>query len=426
MNSEGAPKVDCNPASGPKLRFPVFANAPLHYVRLGDVTEEGTIRNRGQLTTDAIMGVSKDEGMVPMQAHVIADDISRYKVVRKGWFAYNPMRLNIGSIARWHGDNDALVSPDYVVFHCPARQTEPSLLPFYLDHFRRSPHWDAFTNEAGDGGVRVRIYYRDISQVQLLLPNSDEQDKIADCLSSVDALIAAEEERLAAFNAHKKGLMQRLFPAKGETCPTVRFPGFELAADWEVKPLGQIFETASGGTPDRKKKEYWGGEIPWITTSLVNSNVILNADEFITSEGLKGSSAKLFPKGTVLVAMYGQGKTRGKAALLGIEAATNQACAAILPRDDIDPAYVFLNLCSRYDEIRALSNSGGQDNLSQGIVGTLPFPLTADRDEQQKVASCLFSIDVLVNAQNDKLGALKLLKSGLMQQLFPSPELANA
>jgi type I restriction enzyme, S subunit len=119
--------------------------------------------------------------------------------------------------------------------------------------------------------------------------------------------------------------------------------------------------------------------------------------------------------------MYGQGKTRGKAALLGIEAATNQACAAILPKDGIDPAYVFLNLCSRYDEIRALSNSGGQDNLSQGIVGTLSFPLPTDRDEQRKVANCLSSLDILVTAQSEKLDALKSHKAGLMQQLFPSP-----
>jgi type I restriction enzyme, S subunit len=408
------------------LRFPIFADRPLHDICLGDVTEEGTIRNKGKLSTDVIMGVSKDLGMVPMQAHVIADDIARYKIVQKDWFAYNPMRLNIGSIARWQNDADALVSPDYVVFHCPKRQKEPSLLPTYLDHFRRSTQWDAFTNEAGDGGVRVRIYYRDIAHVRLLLPDSDEQQKIADCLSSLDAVIAAEGDRLAALKAHKMGLMQQLFPAKDQIIPRLRFPEFESAGAWEVKPLADIFDTSSGGTPDRQKKEYWDGQIPWVTTSLIDSNVVLDAAEFITVEGLKSSSAKLFPKGTVLVAMYGQGKTRGKVALLGIEAATNQACAAILPKDGIDPAYVFLNLCSRYHEIRGLSNSGGQDNLSQGIVGTLSFPLPLDENEQRKVANCLSSLDAIVTAQSDKLDALKAQKNGLMQQLFPTPVQATA
>ena len=167
--------------------------------------------------------------------------------------------------------------------------------------------------------------------------------------------------------------MKQLFPREGETLPRLRFPEFQNAPEWRSDSLGKLFETSTGGTPSRSTKEYWNGGIPWITTSLVDFRVITQAEELISAAGLENSSAKLFPKGTVLMALYGQGKTRGQVALLGIEAATNQACAAILPRSDIDPYFVFLNLAGRYEELRALSNAGGQENLSQGLIREIQF-----------------------------------------------------
>ena len=207
----------------------------------------------------------------------------------------------------------------------------------------------------------------------------------------MDELIAAQARKVDALKTHKKGLMQ----------------------------------TTSGGTPSRTEKAYWNGDIPWITTSLVDFRVITSAEEFLTAEGLKNSSAKLFPKGTVLMAMYGQGKTRGQVALLGIKAATNQACAAILPRKGIDPYFVFLNLAGRYEEIREMSNSGGQENLSQGLIREIRFAFPPDDEEQRKVTACLSSLDDLIAAQTQKHEALKTHKKGLMQQLFPSPEEAT-
>jgi len=257
-------------------------------------------------------------------------------------------------------------------------------------------------------------------------PKLPEQQKIAECLSSVDELIAAQARKLDALKTHKKGLMQQLFPREGETQPRLRFPEFQDAGEWDSDSLGGIFDTSSGGTPDRAKEEYWNGSIPWITTSLVGFNIITEADEFITDAGLTNSSAKLFPEKTILVAMYGQGKTRGQVAMLGIKAATNQACAAILPRKDIDPRFVFLNLGSRYEAMRRLSNSGGQENLSQGLIQGLQFSYPKDVAEQQRIADCLTSVDDLIAAQTQKLEALKTHKKGLMQQLFPSPEEVEA
>jgi type I restriction enzyme, S subunit len=271
-------------------------------------------------------------------------------------------------------------------------------------------------------GAHERHWISKFAPMLVPVPAPPEQHKIAECLSSVDDLIAAQARKLDALNTQKKGLMQQLFPREGETQPRLRFPEFQNAGEWCVEPLGQLFDTASGGTPDRAMKEYWNGLIPWITTSLVDFNIIHSAEEFISDDGLENSSAKLFPKDTVLIAMYGQGKTRGKVALLGIQAATNQACAAVFPRNGIDPVFTFLSLSGRYEEMRTLSNSGGQENLSQGLIRQLPFRYPHDIAEQRRVVGALSALNDLLVAEAEKLEALKNHKQGLMQQLFPSAQ----
>ncbi|MDS4031981.1 MAG: restriction endonuclease subunit S [Candidatus Contendobacter sp.] len=291
------------------------------------------------------------------------------------------------------------------------------------DYLFQAIHTDNFVEkviEKCTGSSYPAINSSDLAEVSIAIPKTAEQQKIADCLASLDELITLEAQKLDTLKTHKKGLMQQLFPAEGETVPKLRFPEFLDAREWCNDSLGKIFETTAGGTPSRSIKEYWDGKIPWITTSLVDFNVIYKSDEFISETGLENSSAKIFPKGTILIAMYGQGKTRGKVAILGIEAATNQACAVILPKKGIHPEFVFLNMGNRYEEMRELSNSGGQENLSQGLIKELPFSFPQDITEQQKIASCLASLDDLIIAQAQKLATLKTHKKGLMQQLFPA------
>ncbi|WP_428697245.1 restriction endonuclease subunit S [Stappia sp.] len=255
-----------------------------------------------------------------------------------------------------------------------------------------------------------------------LPPTETEQQKIADCLGSLDDLIDAESRKLEALRDHKKGLMQQLFPQPGETIPRLRFPEFQNAGGWEETKIGMMFDTGSGGTPTRSKPQYWEGKIPWITTSDIDFNVINTTTQRISESGLKNSSAKTFPAGTVLVAMYGEGKTRGKVGILGIAAATNQACAAIYPSDKVLPFFVFQNLAGRYDEMRGLSNSGGQKNLSQALISEMPFCYPSDPREQQRITDFIILADRLIERHSKRVVALKIYKRGLLQQLFPSLE----
>ena len=150
----------------------------------------------------------------------------------------------------------------------------------------------------------------------------------------------------------------------------------ELPQGWVWSSLGQCFHVGVGATPSRKQPEYWGGDTPWVSSGEVRFNRVLATKEQISSLGLQNSSTRLNPIGSVMLGMIGEGKTRGQAAILDIEAANNQNCAAIwVPETDIAPEYIYYWLWSRYDETRRGSSGNNQPALNKSIVEAIPFPL---------------------------------------------------
>lgn len=407
----------------PKLRFPKFRGAKTWSLETGDSMFD-QINDRNPEPGLSVLAITQEHGAIPRHlidynVSVTEKSIASYKVVRVGDFIIS-LRSFQGGIeySRYNG----ICSPAYVVLRLRRKGSND----YFKQYFKTDRFIRILTKNLEGLRDGKMISYAQFSELMLPIPEPAEQQKIAECLISLDELMAVQARKVDALRSHKKGLMQQLFPLKGATQPTFRLPKFQNAEEWVTDSLGNIFKTTSGGTPSRSEKAYWNGDVPWITTSFVDFRVISSAEEFITLEGLKNSSAKLLPKGTVLMAMYGQGKTRGQVALLGIKAATNQACAAILPRKGIDPYFVFLNLAGRYDEIREMSNSGGQENLSQGLVREIQFAFPPNEDEQREVVACLSSLDALITAETQKLEALKTHKTGLMQQIFPSPEEVEA
>lgn len=186
---------------------------------------------------------------------------------------------------------------------------------------------------------------------------------------------------------------------------------------WEERRLGDIAAISSGGTPDRDNARYWNGTIPWVTTSQVDFTDISTANEYITEAGLRNSAAKLLPPGTILMALYGQGKTRGKTAILTIDAATNQACASITVSPAVSVHFVKYFLQLRYEAIRSASNAGSQDNLSGQIVRNLSL-LLPPRAEQDAIARTLRDMDALLAALDRLIAKKRDLKQAAMQQLL--------
>lgn len=170
--------------------------------------------------------------------------------------------------------------------------------------------------------------------------------------------------------------------------------------------LGSIARITSGGTPDRENPTYWGGTVPWVKTTLVqNCEISLDdIDEKITEAGLKSSSAKLIPAGSILMAMVGQGKTRGQVAILTTDAAINQNCAAIILNAEAHNRYVYQQLLFRYEEIRNASNSSGQQNLNAGLIRELRMPLPS-LPEQESIAEILVAWDTAIQKTEQLIAA---------------------
>lgn len=155
-----------------------------------------------------------------------------------------------------------------------------------------------------------------------------------------------------------------------------------------VVRLGDVAETSSGGTPQRGVLKYYGGNIPWIKSGELPDGLITQVEEFITEEGLAKSSAKIFPSGTLLIAMYGA--TVGRLGILGMAAATNQAVCAITPSSEIDQEYLFFWLLTIRNELIEASFGGAQPNISQTVIRDIEIPLPPI-DEQLRIAAYLKS-----------------------------------
>lgn len=154
-----------------------------------------------------------------------------------------------------------------------------------------------------------------------------------------------------------------------------------------------LTDVVSGGTPDRRNNEYWEhGTIPWVKTTELQNNRIYEVEESITEKGLSSSSAKIVSKDTVLIAMYGQGKTRGMTAILGVPASTNQACACLLPSEKIESEYLWQFMIMSYDRLRNLAQGGNQPNLNGNMIKNFTV-LVPPRERQLQFVQFVSQID---------------------------------
>ena len=183
-------------------------------------------------------------------------------------------------------------------------------------------------------------------------------------------------------------------------------------------PIGGLCEVKSGGTPDRKEKRYWeNGDVPWVKTTELQNAELYVTEEHITLCGMEESSAKLVPPETILLAMYGQGKTRGMTAKLKIAATTNQACACILPGTRVDQDYLWRYLILSYDKIRAMAQGAGQPNLNGGMVRSFQVPLPP-LALQREFAAFVAKVDKLAFAVRKSLETAEKLYRQQLSEAF--------
>ena len=182
--------------------------------------------------------------------------------------------------------------------------------------------------------------------------------------------------------------------------------------------IGEVCEVKSGGTPDRKVREYWeNGDIPWVKTTELKNCELYDSEEHITTLAMNESSAKLVPPETILLAMYGQGRTRGMTAKLKIAATTNQACACILPGDKVDQDYLWHYLVLSYEKIRALAQGAGQPNLNGKMIRSFGVPLPP-LPLQREFAAFVAKVDKLAFAVRESLESVEKLYRQQLSEAF--------
>ena len=251
-------------------------------------------------------------------------------------------------------------------------------------------------------------------------PLSTEQQKIAECLSSLDLPVAAQARKVDALKTHKKGLMQQLFPREGETQPRLRFPEFKNAGEWEISELGSLCDVRDG-THD--SPEFFPMGHPLVTSKNLRADGTLDLENvsLISEEDYeqinKRSKVKI---GDILFGMIG---TIGNPVQITSEGFAIKNVALIKELGPLSNAFLVQLLQSGYmAAIFAVLNTGNsQKFIALGKIRGLPIPVPP-LPEQHRIASCLGSLDALIAAETHKLAALKTHKKGLMQQLFPSPE----
>lgn len=202
--------------------------------------------------------------------------------------------------------------------------------------------------------------------------------------------------------------------------PQLRFPEFADSGKWEVKRLGDFAELYAGATPSTSNAAYWdNGTIPWMSSGEVHNGQIFQTEKKITVLGYDSCSTKLVPINSVVVALAGQGKTRGSVAITRISLCTNQSLCSIIPNDYYNSDYLYLYLNSKYDTLRLISSGDGtRGGLNLQMLRDFPI-LFPSLEEQQRIAQSLLELNNLIKASNEKLELLKAHKKGLMQQLFP-------
>ncbi len=311
--------------------------------------------------------------------------------------------------------NGQIASTGYCVLRSDTEKVDSRYLYFYLITDGLNARMAGLERGANYPAVRDS----DVKNSWLPLPPLTEQKKIAHILSTVQRAIEAQERIIQTTTELKKALMQKLFTEGLRNEPQKQTEIGPVPESWETKKVGEVAILKSGGTPSRKRPEFWEeGNIPWVKTGEVDYCTILATEEKITKAGLDGSSAKLFPTGTLLMAMYGQGITRGKVALLGIEASTNQACVAFFLNQDVDSKYLYFFFEYSYDAIRNFAHGANQKNLSADIIKSFPVSYPKDKKEQMEIVNIFSQLDNKEQVCRRKRMSLQDLFRTLLHELM--------
>lgn len=371
-------------------------------VKLGELISKASVKKAGESNLP-ILSMTMHEGLVlqsdRFDKRIASKSTANYQVVGKNQlvvgFPIDEGVLDIQTLA-----NEAIVSPAYKIWTInDTKKVFPDFLRLYL----RSNRALAFYSIKLRGTTaRRRALPDDIFlSMPVILPPLEEQRRIARILNTPSHVKALIAKRIQLLDVLISSIIKNYYSS---AYPTVK--------------VGEIARVATGATPSRKNKEFFNGNIPWVKTGEVLNNRLSETEEHISAQALKETSCNLLPTGSTLVAMYGQGKTRGRVAILEKPMTTNQACAAVTPFDESDSEYLFQILRFNYHELRSAGRGGTQPNLNLGIVKNFQIPYPQNSVERAQLIRQCLEIDSQKSKLESQLQKFEELHQSLATRAF--------
>lgn len=420
----------------PKLRFPEFHDqAEWRVKKLNELVFEPKKRNRNlELGKADVLSVSREYGCVNqiefMGRSYAGVSVKDYHVVEHGDLVYtkSPLKKNPFGIIKENKSKRGIVSTLYAVY-----RPFPDCSSTYLDQFFSGDfNLNAYLQPLVKKGAKndMKVNNADVLKGDICVPELTEQRRIADCLSSLDEMIAAQARKVDALKTHKKGLMQELFPREGETQPRLRFPEFQNNGEWNHRPFGEFVSKSFYGTSSSTSPT---GRYPVLRMgNMVDGGLDFTNLVFIDLEPASFASFRL-EEGDILLNRTNSPALVGKISLFPLQSECLTASYIVSYRLDkkrMDPAFCnfMLNTTLNQAKIRSFAKpSVSQANINPTVLrNELIVAVPPTHAEQQRIASCISSLDTLITAEAQKLEVLKLDKKGLIQQLFPSSEEGEA
>lgn len=399
----------------PKLRFKGFEDEWKEY-KFGDITKKTGAKNKENKTYD-VYSISNKHGFIPQNKQFEGSRLeglakSDYKIVNKGEFAYNPARINVGSIGLLEEDKIVIVSSLYVCFKM-LNDIYPKFFVNYFDTYKFNK--DVLRNV--EGGVREYLFYENFSNIKAIIPSFKEQTKIANFLSNVDNIIEEQEGKVKDLEQYKKGMMQKIFKQE------VRFRddnGGEYP-EWEEKKLSQITDVLSGKRlPKGETLTTIDTGIKYITVSDMGSKYVSKENiRYITKEIEEQIKKYKVNFGDIIISVAG---TLGKINIIDKKISGSnltENCDKITSFKDCINIYIYyyLNTSLIQNQISSVNTISSQPKLALDRIRKFNVLLPCI-EEQTKIANFLSNIDNIIEEENKKLEDLKLWKKGLLQQMF--------
>jgi len=354
-----------------------------NYKKIGDNIRLVDERNEG-LKGKALLGLSISKQFIPSVANLIGTDMENYKIIRRNQFACSIMQVRRDKkmpVALLQEVDEAIISQAYPVFEI---KDTKELLPEYLMMWFVRPEFDREACFYAIGGVRGSLEWEDFCEMKLPIPKPEKQREIVKEYNTVVNRIALNNQLIRRLEETARAIYKLWFvdfdfpdengkPYKSSGGEMVGSELGEIPKGWKhISVKDFCTEMKSGGTPSRDEIEYWNSnDLPWLKTGEIHNNVIIETEEYISKKGLKESSAKLLPKDTVLMSMYGV--NAGDIGILKFEAATNQACCGMICDNANNSAYLYFHLLHNQTFISSQSIGGAQENLSKDYVEKIPI-----------------------------------------------------